>query len=176
MSTPSVVSSPSKSNNASKSAASSQANSQSSTTKRLQSELMNLMMSKTAGISAFPDEGNMFKWTGTLKGSEGTPYEGQTYKLSLSFSNDYPFKVPVVRFITPIYHPNVDQYGNICLDILKDKWSATYNVRTVLLSIQSLMGDPNIDDPLNGEAAAVYSDPVEFKRLVDLTFQKKQQQ
>ncbi|EFC48893.1 ubiquitin-conjugating enzyme E2C [Naegleria gruberi] len=168
MSSSAIVTSPSK-------AASKQAPSNAqSTTKRLQSELMNLMMSKTAGITAFPEEGNMLKWTGTLKGCEGTCYDGQSYKLSLSFSNDYPFKVPVVKFITPIYHPNVDQFGNICLDILKDKWSATYNVRTILISIQSLMNDPNIEDPLNGEAAQNYADPVEFKRLVDLTYQKKQ--
>ena len=53
---------------------------------------------------------------------------------------DYPFKAPEVKFVTPCFHPNVDQYGNICLDILKEKWSAAYSVRTVLLSIQSLLG------------------------------------
>lgn len=44
-----------------------------------------------------------------------------------------------MRFLTPCYHPNVDTQGNICLDILKDKWSALYDVRTILLSIQSLL-------------------------------------
>ena len=56
------------------------------------------------------------------------------------FGADYPFKAPEVKFVTPCFHPNVDQYGNICLDILKEKWSAAYSVRTVLLSIQSLLG------------------------------------
>ncbi|KAL9650170.1 hypothetical protein ABK040_011339 [Willaertia magna] len=144
-----------------------------STTKRLQSELMNLMMAKCQGISAFPDDGNLMKWIGTLKGSDGTFYEGQTYKLSISFSNDYPFKAPVIKFTTPIYHPNVDVYGNICLDILKNQWSATYNIRTILISLQSLLGDPNIDDPLNGEAASLWNDSNEFKKMVDITYQKK---
>ena len=54
---------------------------------------------------------------------------------------EYPFKAPEVKFITPCYHPNVDQFGNICLDILKEKWSAAYSVRTLLLSIQSLLGE-----------------------------------
>lgn len=68
------------------------------------------------------------------------PYENLTFKLTLEFPANYPFAAPTVRFDTPCYHPNVDQYGNICLDILKDKWSAVYNVRTILLSIQSLLG------------------------------------
>ena len=70
---------------------------------------------------------------------------------------DYPFKAPSVRFETACFHPNVDQHGNICLDILKEKWSAAYSVRTVLLSIQSLLGEPNNDSPLNAYAAKVCS-------------------
>lgn len=49
---------------------------------------------------------------------------------------NYPFKAPTVRFETTLFHPNVDVHGNICLDILKEKWSAAYSVRTILLSIQ----------------------------------------
>jgi ubiquitin-conjugating enzyme E2 C len=60
----------------------------------------------------------------------------------------------------------VDTYGNICLDILKDKWSALYDVRTILLSIQSLLGDPNNDSPLNGQAAQLWSDQVAYKKLL----------
>ena len=76
---------------------------------------------------------------------------------------DYPFKAPLVKFETGCFHPNVDQYGNICLDILKDKWSAAYSVRTVLLSIQSLLGEPNNDSPLNAYAAKVNSSPLCIK-------------
>jgi len=67
-------------------------------------------------------------------------YEDLTFKLSLEFPHSYPFCAPVVKFITSIFHPNVDQFGNICLDILKEKWSALYDVRSILLSIQSLLG------------------------------------
>lgn len=66
-------------------------------------------------------------------------YEELRYKLSLEFPSGYPYTAPTVRFLTPCYHPNVDTQGNICLDILKDKWSALYDVRTILLSIQSLL-------------------------------------
>ena len=113
-----------------------------SVNKRLQSELMSLMMTKDAGISAFPDGDNIFHWTGTIVGGEGTVYEGLQYKLSLKFPTGYPYEAPQVTFVTPCFHPNVDQYGNICLDILKEKWSAVYNVRTILLSIMSLLWLP----------------------------------
>lgn len=69
-------------------------------------------------------------------------YEGLTFKLSLYFPSDYPFTAPVVKFEAPgCFHPNVDlQHGHICLDVLKEKWSAVHNIRTILLSIQSLLG------------------------------------
>lgn len=63
---------------------------------------------------------------------------------------------PKVRFLTKIYHPNVDKLGRICLDILKDKWSPALQIRTVLLSIQALMSAPNPDDPLDNGVADVW--------------------
>jgi ubiquitin-protein ligase len=76
-------------------------------------------MSGESGISAFPEEDNIFCWKGTIAGSKDTVFEGTEYKLSLSFPNDYPFKPPKVKFETGCFHPNVDVYGNICLDILQ---------------------------------------------------------
>ena len=61
----------------------------------------------------------------TLQGAEGTVYEGLTFRLSLNFGTEYPFKAPLVKFETSCFHPNVDLQGNICLDILKEKWSGT---------------------------------------------------
>ena len=91
-------------------------------------------------ISAFPEDDNIFCWKGTITGSKDTIFEGAEYKLSLAFPSDYPFKPPKVKFETACFHPNIDVYGNICLDILQDKWSSAYDVRTILLSIQSLLG------------------------------------
>jgi ubiquitin-conjugating enzyme E2 C len=87
-------------------------------------------------VSAFPESDNLFAWTGTLKGSVGTVYEGCTFKLRLVFPENYPFSAPTVTFTTPCWHPNVDVHGAICLDILKDKWSPAYSVATILLSLQ----------------------------------------
>lgn len=135
--------------------------------RRLQSELMSLMMSGDSGISAFPEEDNIFFWKGTITGSKDTVFEGTEYKLTLSFPNDYPFKPPKVKFETTCFHPNVDVHGNICLDILQDKWSSAYDVRTILLSIQSLLGEPNISSPLNPQAAQLWSNQEEYRKMVE---------
>ncbi|XP_066143862.1 probable ubiquitin-conjugating enzyme E2 C [Euwallacea fornicatus] len=135
-------------------------------TKRLHKELMTLMMSPDQSISAFPDGEKLFSWIGTISGPKDSVYETLKFKLSFQFPNSYPYTAPVVKFITPCFHPNVDAHGNICLDILKDKWSALYDVRTVLLSIQALLGEPNVDSPLNSLAAQTWSKKDEFHRLV----------
>eukprot|EP01089_Gocevia_fonbrunei_P017642 TRINITY_DN5783_c0_g1_i2.p1 TRINITY_DN5783_c0_g1~~TRINITY_DN5783_c0_g1_i2.p1 ORF type:complete len:136 (+),score=30.10 TRINITY_DN5783_c0_g1_i2:70-477(+) len=127
---------------------------------------MSLMTGKHTGISAFPDCGNFFNWMATIQGPPATVYEGLSYKLSLKFPQDYPYSAPTVRFETACFHPNVDQYGTICLDILKEKWSAIYNVSTILLSIQSLLGEPNNDSPLNVFAANLWDDQAEYKRVL----------
>eukprot|EP01121_Diplochlamys_sp_Union-15-3_P019201 TRINITY_DN717_c0_g2_i1.p1 TRINITY_DN717_c0_g2~~TRINITY_DN717_c0_g2_i1.p1 ORF type:complete len:158 (+),score=27.55 TRINITY_DN717_c0_g2_i1:62-535(+) len=143
--------------------------------KRLQSELMSLMMNATAGVSAFPEADNLFKWVGTITGASGTVYEGLKFKLSIEFPLNYPFSPPVVLFDTPCFHPNVDQYGNICLDILKDKWSAIYNVGTILLSIQSLLGEPNNDSPLNPLASQMWEDQETYKKTLLKKYQEAAQ-
>lgn len=121
------------------------------TVSRLQSELMSLMTSPTPGISAFPASAtDMTQWNATVIGPSGTPYESLTFKLTMTFPSTYPLAPPEVLFKTPIYHPNVDMAGRICLDILKPggagkegAWSAALNVSSILLSIQSLLGEPN---------------------------------
>lgn len=135
-----------------------------SVSKRLQQDLMILMTSKDPGISAFPDGDNLFKWKATVDGASGTVYDGLRYKLVFDFPSGYPYQAPIVKFESACYHPNVDEHGNICLDILKENWSALYDVRTVLLSIQSLLGEPNIDSPLNTVAADLWKNQTAYKK------------
>uniref|UniRef100_A0A4X2KBV5 Ubiquitin-conjugating enzyme E2 C n=1 Tax=Vombatus ursinus TaxID=29139 RepID=A0A4X2KBV5_VOMUR len=141
--------------------------------KRLQQELMTLMVSGDKGISAFPVSDNLFKWFGTIHGAAGTVCEDLRYKLSLELLSAYPYNAPTVKFVTPYYHPKVDTQGNICLDILKDKRSALYDVRTILLSIQSLLGEPNIDSTLNTHAAELWTNSTVFKKYLLETYMKQ---
>ncbi|XP_068171197.1 ubiquitin-conjugating enzyme E2 C [Antennarius striatus] len=143
-----------------------------SVTKRLQQELMTLMMAADKSVSAFPESDNLFKWIGTIDGAKGTVYHGLRYRLSLEFPPGYPYQAPRVKFVTPCFHPNVDDQGFICLDILKDKWSALYDVHSILLSIQSLLGEPNNESPLNTAAADLWDDQEAFKAHLHSTYQK----
>lgn len=135
-----------------------------SVTKRLQGELMNIVMLQNKDISAFPESDNIFKWVGTITGPSETVFESLVYKLSLEFSNGYPYSPPIVKFVTPCFHPNVDTNGNICLDILKEKWTALYDVQSILISIQSLLGEPNNKSPLNPSAAQMWSNQTAYKK------------
>ncbi|KAH8965568.1 hypothetical protein BDL97_04G124500 [Sphagnum fallax] len=83
-----------------------------------------------------------------ILGPSQSPYEGGVFKLELFLPEEYPMAAPKVRFLTKIYHPNIDKLGRICLDILEDKWSPALQIRTVLLNIQALLSTPNPDDPL----------------------------
>jgi ubiquitin-protein ligase len=78
----------------------------------------------------------------------GSPYAGGVFFLDIHFPPDYPFKPPKVTFKTRIYHCNISSNGSICLDILKEQWSPALTVSKVLLSICSLLTDPNPGDPL----------------------------
>jgi ubiquitin-conjugating enzyme E2 C len=127
---------------------------------------MQMMMNQDKSISAFPQGENLFEWGGTITGPAGTVYEGMTFKLSLTFPSDYPMLPPTIKFVTPCYHPNVDTAGHICLDILKEKWSPAYTINTALLSLQTLLGDPNNDSPLNAHAAGLWDDQAEYREVV----------
>ncbi len=98
-------------------------------TERLQSE-------PVPGISAVPSESNARLFSVVILGPEESPYASGKFKLELFLPEDYPMAPPKVRFLTRIYHPNIDRLGRICLDILKEKWSPALQIRTVLLSIQ----------------------------------------
>ena len=124
--------------------------------KRINKELKDLTEDPPANCSAGPQGDDLFDWMATIMGPEDTPYHGGIFFLRINFPTDYPFKAPKIAFTTPIYHCNVNSNGGICLDILKKQWSPALTVSKVLLSITSLLSDPNPDDPLTPDIAKLY--------------------
>jgi len=124
--------------------------------KRISRELRDAQKDPPTNCSAGPRQDDLFHWSSTILGPTESVYEGGVFQLDIRFPPDYPFKPPKIVFITKIYHPNVNSDGAICLDILKDQWSPALTISKVLLSICSLLTDPNPDDPLVPEIAKLY--------------------
>ncbi|KAF3695975.1 Drebrin-like protein Cervical SH3P7 [Channa argus] len=119
-------------------------------------ELSDLQRDPPAQCSAGPVGEDLFHWQATIMGPSDSPYQSGVFFLTIHFPTDYPFKPPKVAFTTKIYHPNINSNGSICLDILRSQWSPALTVSKVLLSICSLLCDPNPDDPLVPEIAHTY--------------------
>ena len=140
--------------------------SMSSAAKRIQKELAEISLEPPTNCSAGPKGDNLYEWVSSIMGPAGSPYAGGVFFLDIHFPSDYPFKPPKVTFRTRIYHCNVNSSGQICLDILKEQWSPALTISKVLLSICSLLTDPNPDDPLVPEIAQIYkTDPNRYAEL-----------
>tara|TARA_B100000768_G_scaffold76209_1_gene72714 strand:- start:460 stop:921 length:462 start_codon:yes stop_codon:yes gene_type:complete len=128
----------------------------SKTLKRISNELNEIKKEPLSNCFAEPTNTNMLLWNATIIGPEDSPYSAGSFKLEITFPKTYPFKPPKIKFLTRIYHPNIDKYGNICLDILSTNWSPALTIIKVLLSISSLLTDPNPFDPLDKNIANIY--------------------
>ncbi|KAJ3429430.1 ubiquitin-conjugating enzyme e2 e2 [Anaeramoeba flamelloides] len=117
-------------------------------TLRIQKEFNEITQDPPTNCSGGPSSNDIYKWSATIMGPDETPYEGGVFFLNVTFPKEYPFKPPTVIFRTKIYHCNINSKGQICLDILKDNWSAALTISKVLLSISALLCEPNPDDPL----------------------------
>ena len=137
------------------------------TLKRLNKELSRFQASNDITGITINNPEDIMKWYANIKGPPESPYEEGTFDMLIRFDEDYPVKPPSVKFITPMYHPNVHRDGKICVDILQHEWSPTQNVRTILLSVMSLLTDPNPSSPANREAAELYlKDKKEYETKV----------
>jgi ubiquitin-conjugating enzyme E2 A len=120
--------------------------------RRLLRDFKKICADPPAGISASPVEDDLFLWSALLMGPEGTPWEGGAFELALAFTDEYPERPPRVSFRTEVFHPNVFADGQICLDILRTKWSAAFDVSGLLLAIQSILTDPGLHGSPEGAA------------------------
>jgi len=114
-------------------------------------------------------EDNLYEWEVAIFGPPGTLYEGAYFKAMLRFPTDYPYSPPSVKFTSKVWHPNVYENGDLCISILHppvddphsgelpcERWNPTQNVRTILLSVISLLNEPNSFSPANVDASVMY--------------------
>jgi len=124
---------------------------------RVSKELSMLRSSPPPGAQCWQVEDKMDTLEANIMGPVDTPYAGGVFKLEILIPDRYPFEPPKMRFVTKIYHPNVDDGGRICLDILKmaphGSWKPSINISSCLTSLQVLMSEPNPDDPLMPDIA-----------------------
>ncbi|KAI9887379.1 MAG: Ubiquitin-conjugating enzyme E2 7 [Watsoniomyces obsoletus] len=138
--------------------------------KRLLTEYKTLTNDPPEGIIAGPrNEDDIFNWECLIQGPEGTPFEGGVFPATLSFPRDYPLAPPTMKFECDMWHPNVYQTGVVCISILhppgddpnhyehaSERWSPIQSVEKILISVMSMLAEPNDESPANVEAAKMW--------------------
>ncbi|KIV76960.1 hypothetical protein PV11_08804 [Exophiala sideris] len=134
--------------------------------RRITKDLADIRADTASQIFAETIGDNITNLRGSFKGPSGTPYEGGTYEVSITIPNEYPFKPPVMRFITKVWHPNISsQTGAICLDTLSTGWSPVLTIKSAMISLQSLLSSPEPKDPQDAVVAQqMIKNPKEFER------------
>ncbi|XP_026161044.1 cell division cycle 34 homolog a [Mastacembelus armatus] len=141
-----------------------------SSQKALMLEMKSLQDEPVEGFKiTLVDESDMYNWEVAIFGPPNTHYEGGYFKARIKFPVDYPYSPPTFRFLTKMWHPNIYENGDVCISILhppvddpqsgelpSERWNPTQNVRTILLSVISLLNEPNTFSPANVDASVMY--------------------
>eukprot|EP01128_Nolandella_sp_AFSM9_P003978 TRINITY_DN1747_c4_g1_i1.p1 TRINITY_DN1747_c4_g1~~TRINITY_DN1747_c4_g1_i1.p1 ORF type:complete len:207 (+),score=57.17 TRINITY_DN1747_c4_g1_i1:87-623(+) len=144
----------------------------SSAFKRLLKEYKDLTTNPPEGIVAGPVvEDNFFVWEALIMGADDTPFEGGVFSAILTFPYDYPLNPPKMVFSTKLFHPNIYPNGEVCISILhapgddpsryehsSERWSPVQSVEKILISVMSMLSEPNIESPANVDAAKMFRD------------------
>jgi ubiquitin-protein ligase len=144
------------------------------TKKRLIEDYKEIKKNKSFNIFSGPNEISLFIWSSNLIGPDNTAWKGGVVRLILEFTEDYPETPPKIKFRNScFYHPNVYVSGELCLDILQNRWSPVYTVTSLLSSIQSLLSDPNSFSPANVSIAQLFTKNLyKYNREIQLCVEK----
>eukprot|EP00457_Paulinella_chromatophora_P013351 gb/GEZN01013642.1/.p1 GENE.gb/GEZN01013642.1/~~gb/GEZN01013642.1/.p1 ORF type:complete len:190 (+),score=24.60 gb/GEZN01013642.1/:130-699(+) len=156
----------------------------------LKNQLRDLTKNPVDGFSVGLEDDSIYKWRVMMEGPEDTPFEGGYFPASLTFPKEYPNKPPVMMFLTAgFFHPNVYKDGKVCISILheakedkfnkqekmEEKWRPILGVEAVLISVLSMLGDPNLDSPANVDAAVMLKkDPTAYRKEILKLVRKSQ--
>jgi len=126
-------------------------------TKRLQKELADLRSSPIRSFrDIHVDEQNILQWQGLIV-PDNVPYNKGAFRIEITFPAEYPFKPPRILFRTKIYHPNIDESGQVCLPIiLPENWKPATKTEQVIQALVALVNDPEPDHPLRNDIAEEY--------------------
>uniref|UniRef100_A0A8B9LPC1 E2 ubiquitin-conjugating enzyme n=1 Tax=Astyanax mexicanus TaxID=7994 RepID=A0A8B9LPC1_ASTMX len=141
-----------------------------SSQKALMLELKSLQEEPVEGFRiTLVEESDLYNWEVAIFGPPNTLYEGGYFKAHIKFPVDYPYSPPTFRFLTKMWHPNIYENGDVCISILhppvddpqsgelpSERWNPTQNVRTILLSVISLLNEPNTFSPANVDASVMF--------------------
>ena len=120
----------------------------STTETRIKKEIKMLAKNKSKEIVIHPCiDDSIYKWKATMIPSDTSLYRGTHLELIIYIPETYPYAPPKIAFITPLYHPNIDSSGNICISTLSKDWSPALTIEKTLMSIMSMLDDPNPSDP-----------------------------
>lgn len=149
--------------------------------RRLMREYQDLTTNPPEGITAGPiSEDDFFLWECLLSGPEGSSFEGGLFPATLKFPKDYPLAPPVMTFQCDLWHPNIYKNGEVCISILhpagddpmqyesaSERWSPVQSIEKILLSVMSMLAEPNDESPANIDAAKMWRENhKEYERIV----------
>jgi len=120
---------------------------------RVMKDMNELQLPKTCE-SEFPDPNDLLNFKLHISPDEGF-YKGGRFTFNFAVGPSYPHEPPKVKCATPVYHPNIDLEGNVCLNILREDWKPVLTINSIVYGLQYLFLEPNSEDPLNKEAAEV---------------------
>eukprot|EP00040_Diaphanoeca_grandis_P044416 m.12236 g.12236 ORF g.12236 m.12236 type:complete len:165 (-) comp9226_c0_seq1:47-541(-) len=155
--------------------------------RRLMKEYKEISTSAPEGILAGPiSDDDFFEWEAVIAGPDDTPFEGGLYTATLSFPKSYPNAPPKMKFTCDMFHPNIYADGSVCISILhtaaddpgnyelaSERWSPVQSVEKVLLSVVSMLAEPNDDSPANVDASNMRkSDKAKFNRIAEHVAQR----
>jgi len=157
----------------------------------LKKQLAELNKNPVEGFSAgLIDDNDIYRWEVLLIGPPDTLYEGGFFKAHLYFPKEYPLRPPKMKFITEIWHPNIEKNGDVCISILHEpgddkwgyekaceRWLPIHTVETIMISVISMLADPNDQSPANVDAAKEWREIFpEFKRKVARCVRRSQEE
>lgn len=127
--------------------------------KRLTKELKITRDQSSADFYVFPKDENLMIWKGFLPGPADTPYQKGAFSIEITLHDQYPVSPPKVRFLTKIFHPNINwETGEVCIDILKSEWSPVWSLIKLGKAISHILVFPNAESPLNCDAGNMIRD------------------